>query len=248
MLKPVTPLVALALTGGLWNGASATAAEPEKYQPEVFRYLTLLVGIGATPAPDVSEFSTDSGGATTRYDWQGGRKTGYQGVATLMCGRTLGDGNGIQFGLDLAFATYNITPRTFDVGGASFDNGSPGELNYRTVGLNLVGGWSWGVRNREDLLPLITVDAFLGGGLAWAENELHTPGGSYERQNGAGGYYEAGLRVGAYITEQRWIYGLNVTYTYGQGQVEMDFGSGYSSELDLEREGFGVTGLMGYRF
>ena len=97
-------------------------------------------------------------------------------------------------------------------------------------------------------MTMITVDAFLGGGLAFAENELHTVGGSYERANGTGGYYETGLKVGAYITEQRWIYGLNVTYTFGQGQVGMDFGGGYSSKLNLDREGFGITGLMGYRF
>lgn len=250
MLKSVTPLVALALSGGLWSTCSAAAAEPdkEKYQPEVFRYLTFLVGFGATPAPDVTEFSKDGAGTTTRYNWEGARKTGYQGIATLMCGRTLGDGNGIQFGLDLAFATYDIRPRTFDVAGSSFDNGSPGDLNYRTIGVNVVGGWSYGIRNRDDLLAIVTVDAFLGGGLAFAENELHTAGGSYERANGTGGYYETGLKVGAYITEQRWIYGLNVTYTFGQGRVGMDFGSGYSSKLDLEREGFGITGLMGYRF
>jgi hypothetical protein len=250
MLKSVTPLIALALSGGLWSTCPVIAAEPEKdhYQPEVFRYLTFLVGLGATPAPEVTEFSKDGAGTSTRYDWEGTRKTGYQGVATLMCGRTLGDGNGIQFGLDLAFATYDITPRGFTVGGAGYDNGSPGDLNYRTIGLNVVGGWSYGIRNREDLLTFITADVFLGGGLAFAENELHTTGGTYERANGTGGYYETGVKVGAYITEQRWIYGVNVTYTFGQGQVGMDFSGGYSSELDLDREGFGITGLMGYRF
>lgn len=250
MLKSVTPLIALALSGGLWNSCSAAVIEPEKdpYQPEVFHYLTFLVGFGATAAPEVTEYSKDGAGTTTRYDWQGARKTGYQGVATLMCGQTLGDGNGIQCGLDLAFATYDIRPHSFDVGGTNFDNGSPGDLNYRTIGVNLVGGWSYGIRNRDELLTLITIDAFLGGGLAFAENELHTTGGSYERANGTGGYYELGLKAGAYVTEYRWIYGLNVTYTFGQGQVGMDFSGGYSSKLDLQREGFGVTGLMGYRF
>jgi hypothetical protein len=250
LLKSIAPLVALTLSGSLWfaaPAAAAAAAEDEKYQPEVFRYLTFLVGLGVTPAPDVTEHYKTSGG-TTRYEWEGARKTGYQGTLSLSCGRTMIEGGGIQFGTELAFATYNITPKTFSTGGASIANTSTSELHYRTTGLNLVAGWEYGLRNLEDLRTYITADIFGGGGLAWAENQRHVGAGA-ETAKGIGGYFEVGARVGAYLTEQRWVYGVNVSYAYGMGSVSMKFDTaGASSTLDLERSGFGVTGLVGYRF
>lgn len=41
---------------------------------------------------------------------------------------------------------------------------------------------------------------------------------------------------------------MNVSYAYGGSEVDMDFDGGYDSELELKRHGFGIAGVVGYRF
>lgn len=77
---------------------------------------------------------------------------------------------------------------------------------------------------------------------------MHTLGGGIEQERGVGWYWEAGVRVGAYITERRFIYGFNVSYSYGSSRVDMDFPGGFSSEMKLTRNGLGIAGVAGYRF
>lgn len=251
MSKSYMPRAAIGLTSGLWCLVASLAvgqAVGEDSDPGAFRYHNLMFSVSTVPVPTVKENSTDSAGTTTHYDWDGLRETGYQFAVTSMCGRSSGEGRGgLQCGLDLAMATYDITPKTFDVSGTTFINGSSATLHYRTLGINLVGGWQYGMSTLDDLHAFVEIMPFLGGGVAFASNEVHSASG-YDEQSGIGGYFQYGLRIGGYIVERSWIFGAVASYIGGRSTVDVNFSGGYSSTLTLTQSGFGLGGVVGYRF
>jgi hypothetical protein len=255
MSKPYMTLAAMGLTRGMWCLAATLAvgqavgqAIGEENDPGAFSYHNLMLSVSTAPVPKVKEDSTDGAGTTTHYEWDGMRDTGYRFAVTGLCGKSSGEGrSGWQFGLDLAFATYDITPQSFDVSGATFNNSSTATLHYRTLGVNVVGGWQYGLSTLDDLHAFVEIMPFLGGGVAFASNEVHTVGG-YDEQSGTGGYFQYGMRIGGYIVEKRWIFGAVANYTGGRSKVDIDFSGGYSSTLTLTQSGFGLGGVVGYRF
>jgi hypothetical protein len=214
-------------------------------RPLEFR--NLLIGFAGSPTPDVTEDSKDASGTTTSYDWSGKRSMGYQVSALVLQGEG-GEDGGWEFGGGIAVANYDITPGSFVVAGSSYNNASSSTLHYRTLGLNVLGGYEYGLIDIDDFRGFVEVTPILGAGVAWADNEIHSATGGYDKKTGVGAYFEYGLRVGAYITESRWIYGINAFYMGGTSTVKMDFSGGYSSTLRLDRNGFGAGAAAGYRF
>ena len=248
MSKPSMTLATMVGVGGCLGLVMAAPAAGEDLKIAEFNYFRLQASIGAVEAPEVEEDTKDGAGTSTSYEWNGGRESGYQAAITGLFGRgKLGDG-GWQFGAEFVMGFYDITPEDFTVDGGVFNNGSGGELRHRTYGINLLGGWQWGLTDLDEFTGFVEILPHIGGGIATAESEVHNSNGSYSRESGSGGYFEAGLRLGAYITEKRMIYGLNVSYAYSYSEVDIDFPGGFSSELELKRHGFGIAGVVGYRF
>jgi hypothetical protein len=245
------PFMTLAMSVGIGGCLGLTTVAPalgEDLKIAEFDYIRLQASIGAVEAPDVEEDSTDNNGVNTNYEWNGGRESGYQAALTLLMGRgKMGEG-GWQWGGEFVYGTYDITPSGFNVNGVGFENQSGSELTHQTIGMNLIGGYQWGLNDLTEFSGFVEVMPHIGGGIAFAENEVHTLNGGIEQERGVGTYFEVGLRVGAYITEQRFIYGFNVSYAYSTSQVDMDFPGGFSSELQLTRSGLGIAGVAGYRF
>jgi len=241
-------LATLVGVGGCLGLVIAAPACGEDLKVAEFDFIRLQASIGAAAAPDVKEDTKDGAGVNTSYDWNGGRDNGYQAAITALFGRgKLGEG-GWEWGGEFVMGIYDLTPQDFTVDGVVFGNGSGSELRSRTYGINLLGGWQWGLMDLDEFTGFVEIIPHIGGGIATAESEVHNGNGSYSRESGTGAYFDAGLRLGAYITEKRMIYGVNVSYDYGYSKIDIDFPGGYSSELELKRHGFGIAGVVGYRF
>ena len=253
MTKPFMTLAAKVGMGGCLGLAAMAPAMAEDLKVVDFDYFRLQASLSVAAAPNVTEDSQDSSGTNTKYEWNGIGDTGFQAAVTALFGRgTTTGGEGWQWGAELVFGNYDITPTDFSVNGNVINNGSGKNLYYRTIGVNVLGGWQWGVTDLDEFTGFIEVMPHLGGGIAFADNEINTAATGtpavYEQGSGSGLYWEAGLRLGAYITERRFIYGVNISYAYSGSRVDMDVPGGFSSELHLTRSGFGIGGVAGYRF
>ncbi len=250
------PFMTVAMSVGMGGCLGLVAMAPvaaEDLKVADFDYFRLQASLSVVAAPKVTEDSKDSGGTNTNYEWNGTRDNGFQAAVTGIFGRgTKLGGEGWQWGAEMVFGRYDITPTDFTVNGSVIKNGSGSQLENRTLGVNVLGGWQWGMTDLDEFTGFIEIMPHLGGGISFAENEVNTSAtGSpavYEHESGTGFYWEAGLRVGAYITERHFIYGFNVSYAYSASTVSMDFPGGYTSDLDLKRHGFGIGAVAGYRF
>lgn len=248
MSKPVMNLATMVGVGGCLGLVIVAPASGEDLKIAEFDYIRLQVSVGAVEAPDIKEDTKDGAGVNTNYEWNGARESGYQAAITALFGRgKLGEG-GWEWGAEFVLGFYDITPNDFTVNDVIFTNGSNADLRHNTYGVNLLGGWQWGISDLEEFTGFVELLPHIGGGLATAESEVHNTNGSYSRESGSGAYFEAGLRLGAYITERRFVYGVNVSYAYGYSKIDIDFPGGVSSELELKRHGFGIAGVVGYRF
>jgi hypothetical protein len=245
-------LRAKAISVGLVGGLSLIAANwgyAADQRLAEFDYLRLQASISAVAGPDVEEDSSPSGGTNTHYEWEGVRESGYQATIGAYFGHGHSGESAWQWGPEFVFGSYDITPQSFTVSGASSGtpkNGSTADLYYRTYGLNLVGGWVYGLTNINEFTGFVEILPTIGGGLATADNEVFD-GANYIKGSGSGAYIELGLRAGAYITERRFIYGFQVMYQYSRAKVDIEYTS-YNSELEINRHGFGLGGVIGYRF
>ena len=221
--------------------SAASTAVPDVGVP----FHDLFLSLGAVPAPTVTERSTNSSGVVTSYDWQDAKDSGLQVALTSLNGRAYRWG-GLVWGAELALGLYNISPSFFQVGGSQFNNGSDATLNYRTFGANIVGGYEYGIMKEDGLRAFIEILPHIGGGLAQAENEVHTNSG-YDKKRGTGFYNEYGIRVAGFLTERNWIFGLSVGVIKGSSKVKVRFDD-YDTELKLKRTGTSLSFLAGYRF
>ena len=248
MSKPFMTLAMSVGIGGCLGLSTAGRGFGEDLKIAEFDYVRLQASIGAVEAPEVEEDSNDNNDINTNYEWNGGRESGYQAALTVLVGRgRMGEG-GWQWGGEVVYGHYDITPSSFSVDGTTFNNASGNELTHQTIGINLVGGYQWGLSDITEFTGFVEIMPHVGGGVAFAENEVHLLSGGYEQERGVGAYWEIGVRLGAYITERGFIYGFNVSYAYGGAEMDMDFPGGFSSELEITRQGFGIAGVAGYRF
>ena len=234
---------------GCLSALSTTQAFAADQRLAEFDYVRLQASFSAVSNPDVEEDSSPAGGSNTHYEWEGLRDTGYQMAITALFGRGISSESAWQWGAEFVYGSYDITPQGFSTtgtGGGSTKNGSTAKLYHKTYGVNVVGGWQYGMINVDEFTGFIEIMPHIGAGFATAENEVNT-GTSYIKESGSGAYWEAGLRVGAYITEKRFIYGVTLNYQYGRSTVDVDF-PGYTSEMELERHGLGIGAVAGYRF
>jgi hypothetical protein len=210
-----------------------------------FEFTDLEVGLSSAPMPKIKEYTTDGIGTKTEFDWQGERSAGLSGNVIAMRGAATANG-GWEFGLGVSVSNYDITPNSYAVDGNAYNNGSGQKLYYRTAGIEVLGGYEYGVVNNNDFSAFIEMTPLIGVGPAWAENAEYA-NGAYETKRGTGWYADVGLRLAAFITEQRWIYGVTLSLIDHTSQIKMSF-PGYKSTLELNGIGFGAGVVAGYRY
>lgn len=209
-------------------------------------FTNILASYSNAPTPKIEEDSTNAAGVNTSYKWDGVSSRGNQAAVTLLRG-TVNQNGGFIWGGDLVFASYNITPTNYKVGGVRFANDSSASLGYQSLGVNVVAGYQYGISALDAFHGYIEILPLLGIGFAQASSEVHS-GGNDTKSDGIGHYYQYGVRVGAYLTERRWIAGINASYIAGNGSVDIDYSGGFKSTLMLETSGVTFGGALGYRF
>jgi hypothetical protein len=213
----------------------------------------VYIGLSSPPTPRVTEKTTDALGNQTTYHWeQPENDRGVDGEIVSLNG-TGHPWGGLVWGVKLDSAVYEITPKTYGVdGGGTFSNTSPNQLRYTTVGVTLLGGYEYGITGddgpNDGISAFLMVLPFVAGGGAWAESEVHSPSGAYVRERRMGSYIQAGMRVGGYLTEEDWIYGVFVEGLLGTGKVNLNFPGDYTSHLTLKQQGVSFGASAGYRF
>lgn len=221
--------------------SAATTAVPDLGIP----VNDLYVGLGVAPGPKVTEVASDASGASTGYEWRGNKDTGVQITLTNIRGQAYRWG-GFVWGPEAELGMYDITPSSFNVGTVNFTNNTGSTLNYRTLGMNLLGGYECGIRKNDGLRAFVMVLPYVGAGLALAENEVRT-GSTSVKDHGYGYYSQYGVRFGAYLTERNWIGGVTLGYVHSSSKVKITIDP-YESELRLKRGGVTFGAVAGYRF
>lgn len=218
-------------------------------EPRDGRFFDLRASITSAPAPEISERISGPATPTASYDWKDVDEQGIQISAGVALGSKARWWGGTVAQADLVFASYDITPGYLQRSdGATFSPASSG-LKYRTLGGQLAYGYHWASTiERQQLAVHFEFTPFIGAGLASAETSgLNTLGdaASYEDTSM---YYEYGVRTGFYLTERGFLLGLTAFYVTGSDDLTIDLGGGASSELTLDREGFGAGLMSGWRF
>ncbi len=205
-------------------------------------FVDLRLGISSAPAPEVSE---SIGG--TGYDWNDVNTQGVQGSLGVAFGTAARSWGGTVGEIDLVVASYDITPgsvRRDD--GTDFAPGASG-LKNQTLGIQVGYGYHWASSpSRKDLALHLEIMPFIGGGMATAETSGENTGGANASYEDTGTYYEYGARIGMYLSERNVILGLTFQYAAGSSDIDIDLG-GATSKLSLDRNGFGVGFLAGWR-
>lgn len=241
LLPTITALIAVI-------GSAAAAERPRAGDGIPFSQLT--VGITSTPTTTVTERTKSAGGVNTTYAWTGNDQRGAQVALNNLNGRAH-EWGGWVWGAELNGMTQDITPSGFDVNGTGYTNGSSSTLTYQSFGAALQAGYEYGIHDDDDgISSYLSIVPFYGLELTRAQSEIRTiPGSlSYQRSSGNGWGYDAGLRLGGYLTEKRWIFGVTIDVRYGRSVTGIDFAGGSHSELTIERSGVGFGALGGYRF
>jgi hypothetical protein len=205
------------------------------------------------PSPKVTERATAGDGTQTNYRWRDpGQSFGY-GLEVASLNGVGHPWGGVVWGAALSGADYDITPGSYSVdGGGSFTNTSPDKLHYRTLGVTVLGGYEYGINGDdhpgEGISGFLLILPELSGGAAWTDDEQQSAGGTYTRERHTGSYYQVGLRVGGYLTEEDWIYGVVVEALIGRAKAHLSFPGSTSSDLVLKQQGVGFGLTAGYRF
>ncbi len=211
-------------------------------------FLDLRIGVSSSPSPDITEKVT-SGGASSRFDWQGAKSHGVQGEIAAFGGCLHPCGGSLVLGLSLPVARYDSTPaQIVQDNGTVFSTGSQ-KLRSGTAGVDFSAGvgW-WSSQDPEEFSFYGELAPFAGGGGAYGETAGLNSAGNLERFSGFGYFYEYGVRAGAFVTERHVIAGITGFYVAGSGQVDIDLSNGGKSKLTLDRDGFGFGGEVGWRF
>lgn len=221
--------------------AAASHAVPDTGLP----FHDLYVGVGIAPGAEVSEKATNSSGVTTGYDWQGNKDTGVQITVTSLRGRAHQWG-GWVWGVEAALGVYDTTPLSYEVGSATFVNDSGADLFYRSLGVNLLGGYEYGIMKEDGLRAFLMILPHVGGGLAMADTEQRS-GATYTKDHGFGYYGEYGARFLGCITERSWIGGVSIGFVRSTAKVKVTVDP-YESDLTIKRSGVVFGAVAGYRF
>ncbi|MBA3709141.1 MAG: hypothetical protein H0W83_10025 [Planctomycetes bacterium] len=211
----------------------------------------IRLGGGAVQKLTISERVTTPAGTHADYDWRGlndwGPSLGFSAVGTLHQFRRHG---ALLVGVGATMQMFDITPDSYRVGGASFPNGRRDlDLQYQTVSLDLMFGYGTGAWNTRFGAWHLEALAIGSGGLAWADTQGFDSTGTAVRRRGAGWQYAYGPRLGAYLTEHAWVFGVHADYLFSHGEVGITLPNGDKSVVTAEGDGtFAAQVEIGRRF
>jgi hypothetical protein len=243
MLNHIVPVVAAV---ALLAGSAGVAAAVDALDPGT-PILDLRVGLGSMANPSsISETITAPNGLKTKYDWQGGANHGKHITLGVTRG-TLYKWGGWVYGGRLDYDQTDITPGAYQVNGLGYRPRGP-SLTYRATGIDIDGGYAWASsREPRDLAAYFEVMPFVGAGLVWADTVNQNSSGGFDKTTTNGTFFDYGLRGGAYLTERKFIIGLTVYYTAGEGRTSAHDGAG-NDKLKIDYDGFGGGLEAGWRF
>lgn len=259
--RSILAVGALALTGAasasdiLMQERTSQDADPlmaEELHRDFFTGVhDLRIGGGIYQKPRVFETVTTPGGGKAEYRWIGGNPIGHRvsisGVATPWAvSRAVGDP---LFGLELSYAAFEETPDTYRVGGTYSTNlRRDVTLQFQTVEASVLIGWAtprWYTAVGDLHLEFAAV---VGGGMAWADTQGVSGGGQVTRRRGSGWNYDVSPRLGVYLCDSGWVFGIHGDWIFSHGEVGIELPNGDHSELSVDGDGFGAEGQIGYRF
>jgi len=205
------------------------------------------LALGVAPAPDVEEETSGPGGSST-YEWKGLEDNTAPRLAIGYLACSGGIRGGWALGIEGVATTCDVTPARYEVDGLTFTNTSTSSLRYSTLGATIYGGYQFGINSDADTISsFLLIAPFIGGGAALADSEVRDQAGTYDSGDGVGWYLEGGLRGGFFLTEKHWLLGVFADFTYGTGEVKIDFGNNSDSTLTHDRVGLTGSLMVGYR-
>lgn len=210
------------------------------------------IRFGATwqMSPTVTEKVTTSGGTSKNYNWEDTKAYGvrfdaayYEGMSRR--GRALA---GFMWGAGLSYGKTDITPDSYDVGGSgSYDNSRTDlELEYIQYGGMLAAGWA--TLPSINSLGVLNFEFLLVGRGGYATAQTINPGVNPTVSDGSGYYWELGPQFNVVLCDEHWLAALSFGWLYGTTDIEIDEPDGYTSELNIFRNGFEAGLMIGYRF
>jgi hypothetical protein len=205
------------------------------------------LSLGVAPAPEVEEKTSGPGGGST-YEWKNLEDSVAMRLAIGYLACSGGVRGGWTLGVEGVATTCDVTPGRYKVDVLTFTNTSSASLRYTTLGATVYGGYQFGINPDADTVSsFLLIAPFVGGGAALADSEVRDQNGTYDSGNGVGWYFEGGLRGGFLLTEKHWLLGFFADFTYGTGEVKVDFGNNTDSSLTQDRVGFAGSVMVGYR-
>jgi hypothetical protein len=223
------------------------AAAPTDVHPSVN---DLRLGVSILTAPHIQEDIDVPGVGHAHYKWVGASGSGF-GAALSGLTTPWRPARWLAFecGGELQYAWFDTTPDSYRVKGVGLvTNTQKFSLNYQSLSLDLIAGWA--TTPVETVIGDMHVELLgVGGyGLIWADTEGFTTGGSPSKQRGAGTAWNIGPRLGVYVADAGWVFGVHGDWVWSQGKVDIALPGGQTSHLQADGKGAAGTVEAGYRF
>lgn len=196
---------------------SLQAAEGQAEKP--YEYQDLRIGWVSSPTPSISS-QTKGGGNGFHYD--NSETRGSRFTVTYLCGKAPAESKvGTVFGGAFSLGTYNV--------------GYPGEVTLLVQPMvDAYYGWQYGIVDTPALRAWVEMLPYVGVGGSIVD---------VDQKKRLGYAIEGGVRLGAYLTERSWEYGVTSSAVFGTSVAKGD-----TNELTLNTHGFTFGGEIGYRF
>jgi hypothetical protein len=211
----------------------------------------LRLGGGLIEKPHITERVETPSGGRADYRWIGGNEIGTTfGVSLVGTAHRFRSGGALLAGAGGTVQLYDVTPKSYAAAGGYFPNNrSDLKLSYQTASLDVMLGYGtgpWSTVLGDWHFEVLGVGS---GGIAWADTQGFDSSGGASVRRGAGWQYAYGPRLGLYLTERSWVFGVHADYVYSHGEVGIKLPNGDESTVTAETKGmFGGQVELGYRF
>lgn len=184
-----------------------------------YEYRDLRFGVTSAPTPNIHSQASDGSNA---FHYDDSQSRGVRVTMTYLFGRVPAEQTtSTVYGGQVALGTYRV---------------GNGGTNTRLVQpmVDVYYGWQYGVVESPSLRGWFELMPFVGLGSSVVEVDAKTR---------VGYAVEAGVRIGAYLTERAWQFGVTSSGIIGTSKVKGDV-----NELTLNTNGFTFGAEIGYRF
>lgn len=177
---------------------------------------------------------------STTYQRQGEDERGNRGDATLLYG--FDRAGGFFSGIGVSYTRWDTTPVNYRSGGVVTARPVGGMLDARLALLSFQAGYAIGTPISQALSLWVEAAPVVGLGWMSASSDIS---GQIDRGDALA--YEFGGRVGVYLEERRWMFGVTGAWSKISSDVDVDVG-GATNTLRIDGQGFRLGAEAGYRF